>query len=57
MKVTCNKNKKSSLFAKKNILPTLSLNIVLKEPLNSLFKLFRNYGKSKKRKPRAALMS
>ena len=50
-------DKNSSPFGKRSLLPLLLPIIVLKEPSNPFFKLFGNYRKLKKRKPRAALIS
>lgn len=50
-------NKNSSLSAKKNTSPTLALSILLRELSNHLFRLFRNYGKPKKKKSKSTLTS
>lgn len=47
-KAISSKNKNSSLFVKKNILPILLLNIIIKKLSNFLFRLFHNYSKLKK---------
>lgn len=47
-KAASDRNKNSSLFAKKSLLLTLSPTIVFRKSSNPLFKLFGNYNKPKK---------